>query len=84
MFPVYLLPMSSVHTGRYAVQTSADLVVWTDVTENAAHVTKNSDSVVWTRPADPESVFVRLLVTHSRLMIGFTACATAVFHADCT
>lgn len=79
-----LEPKTPAFSGRYAVQTSADLAVWTDVTEDAAHVTKNSDSVVWTRPAAPESVFVRLLVTHSRLMIGCTACATAVFHADCT
>jgi hypothetical protein len=43
-------PKSPAFNGSYAVQTSADLVVWTDVTEDAAQVAKNSDSVVWTRP----------------------------------
>jgi len=56
-------PKSPAFNGSYAVQTSEDLVEWTDVTEDAAQVTKNSDSVVWTRPTGPDKCFVRLLVT---------------------
>ena len=56
-------PKSPAFIGNYAVQTSADLVEWTDVTEDAAQVTKNSDSVIWKRPNGPGRRFVRLLVT---------------------
>jgi len=56
-------PKSPAFSGSYAVQTSADLVEWTDVTEDATQVTKNADSVVWTRPTGPDKCFVRLLVT---------------------
>jgi hypothetical protein len=56
-------PKSPAFNGSYAVQTSADLVEWTDVTEDAAQVTKNTDSVIWRRPTGAETRFVRLLVT---------------------
>ncbi|MCX6877996.1 MAG: hypothetical protein NTW21_29905 [Verrucomicrobia bacterium] len=56
-------PNSPAFSGSYAVQTSADLVEWTDVTEDVTQVTNNSDSIVWTRPVGPERRFVRLLVT---------------------
>jgi autotransporter-associated beta strand protein len=56
-------PMSPAFNGNYAVQTSADLVEWTDVTDDPAQVTKNADSVVWTRPTGFGSRFVRLVVT---------------------
>jgi len=55
-------PKSPAFRGSYAGQTSADLVEWTDVTENAVQVTKNSDSVIWKRPTGPSKCFVRLLV----------------------
>jgi hypothetical protein len=56
-------PKSPAFSGSYAVQTSSDLVEWTDVTDDPAQVTKNSDSVVWMRPNGTGSRFVRLLVT---------------------
>jgi hypothetical protein len=59
----YLEQKSPAFSGRYAVQTSADLMEFTDVTEDAAHVTKNVNSVDWARPTGPDCLFVRLLVT---------------------
>ena len=55
-------PKSPAFSGTYAVQTSADLSVWADVTDDPAQVTTNSGSVVWTRPTSPVKCFVRLLV----------------------
>ncbi len=41
----------------------ADLMEWTDVTEDTAQVTKNANSGDWARSTGPENLFVRLLVT---------------------
>ena len=56
-------PKSPAFNGSYAVQTSTDLSVWTDVTDDPIQVTTNSGSVVWARPTSPGKCFVRLLVT---------------------
>ena len=56
-------PKSPAFSGSYAVQTSENLREWTDVTDDPIQVTKNPNSIVWTRPTDPGKCFVRLLVT---------------------
>lgn len=55
-------PQSPAFSGNYSVQTSADLVAWTDVTDDPTQGTRNPDSVVWTRLTGLGSRFVRLLV----------------------
>jgi autotransporter-associated beta strand protein len=55
-------PKSPVFNGSYAVETSTDLHIWTDVTNDPAQVTKNADSVTWISPTGPGSRFVRLVV----------------------
>jgi hypothetical protein len=55
-------PKSPAFNGSYAVQTSVNLKDWIEVTEDAAQVTKNPDSVIWRRPDGQEMQFVRLLV----------------------
>ena len=56
-------PMGLAFSGTYQVQTSSDLSVWTDRTDEAAYVTKNADSVVCRLPAGLGKLFVRLVVT---------------------
>ena len=53
-------PKSASFSGSYAVQTSPDLVTWTDVTLGVAD---NGSSVVYTMPSGPTQLFVRLDVT---------------------
>jgi hypothetical protein len=55
-------PKSPAFSGSYAVQTSADLKEWTDVTEDPAQVTTSTNSVIWTRPSASGSRFVRLVI----------------------
>lgn len=56
-------PKSPAFSGSYAVQTSADLVVWIDVTNDPAQVARNVNSVVCTLPGGTNQRFVRLVVT---------------------
>jgi uncharacterized delta-60 repeat protein len=56
-------PKSPNYIGTFAVQTSSNLVNWTDVTDDSTQVTTNLDFVIWSRPASPEDRFVRLIVT---------------------
>lgn len=55
-------PKSPTFSGRFAVQTSSDLITWKDVTDDAAQVTINVNSVVWMPPNEKENIFVRLSV----------------------
>ena len=60
-------PKSADFAGAFAVQTSTDMKVWTDVTSDPAQVTISPSSVIWTRPAVPGNRFVRLLVMPNQL-----------------
>ena len=56
-------PMDPGFSGRYQVQTSPDLSVWTDRTDDTDYVTKNADSIACSLPPDAGKLFVRLMVT---------------------
>lgn len=54
-------PKDAAFNGSYAVKTSSDLIIWTDVTATPA-VVDNGTSVVYTLPAPSGKIFARLAV----------------------
>lgn len=56
-------PKGAGFVGTYQIQTSTDLSIWTDVTNDPAQVAINPTSVIWTRPETPENRFVRLVIS---------------------
>ena len=55
--------MNPAYSGTYQVQTSPDLSIWTDRTDDPTYVTNNVDSVVCHLPSGADKLFVRLVVT---------------------
>jgi hypothetical protein len=55
-------PMSATFSGTYHVQTSSDLVTWTNESTSTG-VSTTSDSLIYTLPTGSDKLFVRLEVT---------------------